>query len=221
MNFTPEQIELVVQRVLEHLGTPADRAPAATGLANAPPPAAVPKGVRISEPVVTQALLAEMVNGSKQVRVSPTTILTPSARDFIRNQGIEILREPSSPKASSFVRWQVIATVSTPQIAAAVEGLTAQGVAVDFRQLGLPAEAASQAISALCRGEAAKVVVFTSASELVACLANRNDRLRAAAVADVAAVERVRKTLNANVLAIDPSSKGVHELKAYFKAFSQ
>jgi len=220
MNFTPEHVELIVQRVLEHLGTPGGRAPAAPGSASRPSDSAVPKGVQISEAVVTQALLAETINGAKQVQIGPKAILTPSARDFVRNHGIQVLREPSTPRGAASIRLQVIATVSTPATAASVEGFQARGIAVDFRLLGIPAEAASQAISALCRGEAAKVVVFTSHPELVACLANRNDRLRAAAVADAAGAERVQKTLNPNLLAIDPSTRGVHELKALLKPFA-
>jgi hypothetical protein len=220
MNFTAEHVDLIVQRVLEHLGTPGGRAPSETASASASAPVAAPRGVHISEQVVTQSLLAESVNGAKQVRIGPAAILTPSARDFIRNHGIEIIRESSSRSTSTGIRWQVIATVSTPETAAVVEGLRARGISADLRLVGLPAEAASQAISAVCRGEAAKVIVFTSQPEVVACLANRNDRLRAAAVADVAAGERVQKTLNPNLLAIDPSAKGVHELKALLKTIT-
>src|SRR5712691_7899176 len=101
MNFTAEHVDLIVQRVLEHLGTSGGRA---TGSASASAPAAAPKGVQISEQVVTQALLAETINGAKQVRIGPAAILTPSARDFIRNHGIEIIRESLSRSTSTGVR---------------------------------------------------------------------------------------------------------------------
>jgi hypothetical protein len=228
MNVTSEQVELIVQRVLEHLGMPAGARPStnssttnsATNSSNSPPAtAAAPKGARISDHVVTQALLADAVNGSKQVRIGPRAILTPSARDFVRTRGIEIIREPAQAKSVSTTRWQIIVATSTPQIAAAIEGLKERGIACDLRLVGLPAEAAAQAIGALCRGEANQIVVFTSQPEVVACLSNRNDRIRAAAVADVTAVERVEKNLNANLLAIDPSGKSLHELKACLKAY--
>jgi ribose 5-phosphate isomerase RpiB len=130
-----------------------------------------------------------------------------------------VVRETTSRTASPGVRWQVIATVSTPEVTAALEGLKARGINVDFRLVGLAAEAATQAVSAVCRGEAVKAVVLTSQPELVACLANRNEQLRAAAVTDTATGERVQRTLNPNLLAIDPSARGVHELKALLKAF--
>jgi len=220
MNLTPEHVEMIVQRVLDHLGTSGGHAPGASGSASASAPIAAPKGVQVVEQVVTQALLSERVNGAKQVRIGPSAILTPSARDFIRNHGIEVIRESLSLATSTGIRWQVIATVSTPEIAGVVEGLRAHGFAADFRLVGLPAEAANQAISAVCRGEAAKVLVFTNQPELVACLANRNDEIRAAAVGDVAAGERVQRTLHPNLIAIDPSSKGVHELKTLLKTIT-
>ena len=117
------------------------------------------------------------------------------------------------------IRWQVLVTKSTPQIAAAIEGLSENGIVCDLRLLGVPAEAAAQAISALCRAEAQQIVVFTEQPELVACLANRNDRVRAAAAADTKSVERVRHQLQANLLALDPATKTVHELKSVLKAF--
>src|SRR5262245_33253402 len=220
MNFTAEHVELIVQRVLEHLGTSGSRAPGETKSTGSPVPPTTPKSVQISEPVVTQALLTEASHGAKQIRIGPAAILTPSARDFVRNHGIEVIRESSSRSAATGLRWQVVATASTPDVIAAVEGLKGRGISADFRLVGLTAEASSQAISAVCRGEAAKVVVFTSQPELVACLANRNEQLRAAAVADVATSERTQRTLNPNLLAIDPSAKGVHELKAVLKMFA-
>jgi len=220
MNFTAEHVELIVQRVLEHLGTSGSRAPSETKSTGSSVPATTPKNVQISEPVVTQAVLAEASHGAKQIRIGPAAILTPSARDFVRKHGIEVIRETLSHSAATGLRWQVIATASTPDVIAAVEGLKGRGISTDFRLVGLPAEAASQAISAVCRGEAVKVVVFTTQPELVACLANRNEQLRAAAIADVAASERVQRTLNPNLLAIDSSAKGVHELKALLKTFT-
>jgi hypothetical protein len=220
MNFTPEQVDLIVQRVVAQLAPQAAAAlPATAARLDPAEGSSSPLAVQVSEHVITQALLSETVNGSRQVRISPQAILTPSARDFVKQQGIKIIRETASAKSSSVSRWQVIVTRSNPQITAAVESLPQLGIAFDLRLLGLPAEAAAQATSALCRGESAQIVVFTDQPELVACLANRNDRVRAAAAGSVAAVERVRISMQANLIAIDPESRNTHELKALLKAF--
>ncbi len=218
MNFTSEQVELIVQRVLKHLAPPAEAAPAATNAPAVSRPA--PPRMQISEPVITQALLACAINGSKQVCIGTKAILTPSAWDYIRHQQIEIIRADSSGKVTATARWQVIVTRAVPQIALALESLKQLGISCEQHLVGLTTEGVSQAISAVCRGEATKVVVFTDQPELFVCLVNRNERLRAAAVAEVATVERVEKSLKANLLAIDPAGKNVFELRNLLKAFA-
>ena len=220
MNFTTEQVDLIVQRVVAQLAPQAVATLLATSARTDPAEgSSSPLAVQISDLVITQALLSGAVNGSRQVRISPKAILTPSARDYVNQQGIKIVRETAAAKSVAPIRWQVIVSKSNPQIAGAVESLPQLGVAVDLRLSGLPAEAATQATSALCRGEAAQVVVFTDQPELVACLANRNERVRAAAAANVAAVERVRISMQANLIAIDPASRNTYELKSLLKAF--
>jgi hypothetical protein len=221
MNFTPEQVEFIVQSVLKEVGSKADAARPLAGPHVIPPTVpAASKGVSISNAVITEALLSETVNGSVQVRIGPKAILTPSARDFLRSRGIEIIREGPHAKSTHASRWQVLVTKSTPQIAAAVESLKTSGITCDVRLLGTPAEAVAQAIGALCRGEAERIVIFTDEPEWAACQANRNDRVRAAAVGDVAAVERVQLSLKANVLAINPAGRGVNELSALLREFT-
>ncbi len=220
MNFTPEQVDLIVQRVVAQLGPGVVAAPATASAPQVPVGAAAPlPSAQISEQVVTQALLAEAINGSNQIRVGPKAILTPSARDFVKQRNIKIIRETAAGKPSA-QRWQVIVTKANPSITAAVAALPELGVTADLRLTGLPAEAATQATSALCRGEAAQVVVFSDQPELVACLANRNDKIRAAAATNPAAVDRVRTSMQANLIAIDPGTKNTFELKTLLKAFA-
>jgi len=219
MNFTPEQVDLIVQRVLEHLVSPA-----AARVANDTAPAvgdrssAGSKGTRIDEPVITQALLAESVNGSATVSIGAKAILTPSARDFVRTHGIEVIRENSQSTMRS-ARCQVIVTRPSPQAESALDALRQQGIIRDRKLSGTPAEAAALATSALCRGEAELVVVLTDQPELTACLANRNERVRAAAVGDLPSVERVVKSMQANLLAVNPGGGNILELKSLLKAF--
>jgi hypothetical protein len=251
MNFTAEQIEQIVQRVVQQLGmTNATNAPQDVGWAvptdttdcggHRPPyiscanpvahsQASFPtqpvkamdaRGVHIAGQVITQSLLAASATGVEDVRIDAKAILTPTARDFVKQHGIRIVREGAAPaRATATIRWQALVTKSTSQIAAAIDGLSPFGVVCEVRLSGVPAEAAAQAISALCRAEVQQVVVFSDQPELVACLANRNDKVHAAAASDIAAIERVRRHLQANLLALDPAAKSVHELKTLLKAF--
>jgi len=216
MNFSPEQVELIVQRVVAQLGPGAVAAPAAASERPVAPSPVLP--VQIADQIVTQALLAEAVNGSNQVRIGPKAILTPSARDFVKQRGIQIIREASAAKPSS-QRWQIIVSRTNPNITAAVEGLSQLGVTASVTLSGLPAEAAALATSFLCRGDAAKVVVFTDQPELVACLVNRNDKVRAAATANAASVERVLVSMQPNLIAVNPDTRSAHEIKSLLKVF--
>jgi hypothetical protein len=230
MNFTPEQIELIVQRVFQQLQTPIAAIAPAVGASvgnvtrQVPPPAPTPKaiglGVHVPGRVVTHELLVASAKGVSVVRIDAKAILTPSAHDYIRQNKIDVVRDnPATPGQFAKVRWQIIITNSTPQIAIAVEGLSAFGIACEVILLGAATEVAAQAICAICRGEAAQVVVFTEQPELVACLANRNERMCAASVCDLAGVERARRNLQANVLALDPTDRNVHELRTLLNAF--
>ena len=86
MNFTPEQVDLIVQRVVEQLGTASaasvpSQVPARSNATVGPNAAAA---VRITAQVITRDLLEESVAGAATVRLAPKAILTPSARDFLR-----------------------------------------------------------------------------------------------------------------------------------------
>jgi hypothetical protein len=216
MNVTPEQFEEIVRQVLVKVGTQMSSSGAA-------PPAALTAttdGVKLAGQVITQALLAEAPRGAGPVRIGTKAILTPSARDFVKQHGIKIVRESAASASQSTTHWQAIVSRSSPHIAEAVASLKSVGIVCALRLLGQPQEAADAATSAVCRGEAAKIVIFTDHPEQVACLANRNAAIRAAAAGDVAGIERARHDLTANVLAIDPTNKSVHELKSLLKAFA-
>ncbi|MFN0051369.1 MAG: hypothetical protein ACKV0T_04215 [Planctomycetales bacterium] len=215
-------IDEIVERVLRELGSnreAARRAPAGAG--GSAPPSAISDAtaaVSITAPVITGDLLEQSARGAARIRVSSRAILTPSARDFLRQRGVEVVREspPTVPAASQ--RWQVMVTHGSPQVTAALAGLRRDGIVFEQRLLGLPDEAASQATGALCRGEAAGVVVFTTEPELVACLANRQERVRGVSLRSLPTLDAVRRSANPNLLAIDPVGKSSFELRHWLQA---
>ena len=56
-------------------------------------------------------------------------------------------------------------------------------------------------------------MIFSRDVEVVACFANRNEKVRAAAVMDVAGVKRVKSALSGNVFVVDPTERGFFELR--------
>lgn len=226
MMLDARQIERIVTQVLEQLQTPAaparSMAAAPTPVASVPEakPAASDAGVLIADQIITQDVLAAVPPGTRRVRIAPRAIITPSARDALRTRNIEFVRDTGSSASSAVVRWQLLQTVAVPQVDKLTAEATSTGTAWDRRLLGLPAEAARQGVSALCRAEAAGVLVLSSEPELVVCLANRNDKVRAAVASGPACVTRIRKSLGANLLAINPAGHSYFELKNLLRAIA-
>ncbi|MCY2968903.1 MAG: hypothetical protein NT069_35640 [Planctomycetota bacterium] len=190
---------------------------------SAPPATAVAGEVTIAERIITAEVLEKQLHGARIVRVSAKALLTPSAHDVVRSRRLEVVRESADPKTKSVPRgrWILVAAQPTPGLAGAIATWRGSGALVDQRLAGDPADAAAQAISAICRGEADNVFILSAAPEWVACLANRNEKVRAAAIADAGAILRLNESFRPNVLAFDGSKRGSFELTGLFKALDR
>jgi len=211
-------IDEIVQRVLRELGTPA----AAPRRAHVEvPKPAIPAAVAIEARVITRELLENRVGSATRIHLRSSALVTPSARDYLRERQIEVAVEEALPTVGSVAApCRVLLTGPAPQVSSALASLRNTGLIGEQRLVGLPAEAASEATSILCRGEASRVVIFTDKPELVACLANRNERVRGAALHDLSALDRLRTSLKPNLLAIDPAGKSEFELSRILKAIN-
>ncbi len=196
---------------------------------NLPPSAFGPQAtvvtaeVTITERIITAEVLEKQLHGARIVRVSAKALLTPSAHDVVRSRRLEVVRESADPKTKSVPRgrWILVAAQPTPELTGAIATWQASGALVDQRLAGDPADAATQAISAICRGEADNVFILSAAPEWVACLASRNEKVRAAAIADVGAILRLNESFRPNVVAFDGSKRGSFELTGLFKALDR
>lgn len=234
MNLTPHQLEELVVRVVGEILTksasprasnstvPATSVPASkpttTPVENDKP---ADNAVALQEKVITGDLLRERLNGKKQVRIPAKAVLTPSARDFLRASNIVCVRGETSAKPETAAgRWLVIVSSSSNAIEAAVTAQRDTAAHWEQKVSGTAEEAAKLAVGAVCRGEATGVVVISKAPEVVACLSNRNDKIRAAVVGCVKTVDAARRKIGANVIAIHPGTKGSFELRNMLKAFA-
>jgi hypothetical protein len=204
-------IDEIVTRVLRELraGAAAPRAPAEV---------AAPAEITMTGAVITEESMRQSVGTARRIRVAARAILTPTARDFIRERGIEVIRAPAASVKPVAPSCQVIVTNARPQVAAALAGLRASGFHLAERLLGSAQEAADQGTSALCRGEAALVIVLTGEPERVACLANRNGAVRAAPVREGVVLAALRESLAPNLFAIDPAGKSQFDLRQLLKS---
>jgi hypothetical protein len=209
-------IERIVGDVLKQLGAPSGdaRADATFGRVPAGRTPSVPDSAVLSDRVITADLLAERVNGAAVVTVGLNSLVTPAAHDFLRARGLTLRRAQDKPNSNhepmAPLPPLLIVVRSTP----AVDRLWQDLQATWKRELlGCPDHAAKLAISAITRGEASPVVILAEQTHRATCLANRNEKVKAVAVAEVSCVMAVRKQLRANVWCIDPSHRNWFELR--------
>ena len=189
-------VPVPVPVVAPAVATPAVVAPRA--------PLAASNEVRISERVITGELLRRLAVGAV-VQISPKALLTPSARDAVASLKLQVVRESAAgpTTAGRQTSWLVLSAQPGTALDSALPGWKTAGGRVELRRTATPAETAEQAIGALCRGEAQGVLVLSPEPEWIACLANRNDRVRGASVATAAALSRLSAGLKFNLLAVD------------------
>lgn len=169
----------------------------------------------IDECIVTAETLERKANGQKTVRIASRSLLTPSARDYLRAHGISLERTATDiAQATSAGHWTAIVVSKTAAVEQAIGDLSrTSGVEMARELAGTIKEAVESAVSGLCRAETAGVVIFASHSEKVACLANRNCRVRAAAVSDIPTIKSAKCQIGANLICIDPKGMSYFELR--------
>lgn len=188
--------------------------------------------------VITANVLIEALNGETQIIVPARAIITPAASDAAKERGIQIIRQsPRIPSRGSDVETddRVGGTTRThgaqpvgfvPLLIVVTSTDAVERVRCDlrdrwrYRLVANVDEAASLAISAICRGDASSVVILSEQSYRAACLLNRNDRVWAAPIADAGDMRSVRNMLRANAWCIDPTGKSWFELRNLMRALS-
>lgn len=176
------------------------------------------QATQLTDSVITADVLAEKVAVGSRIVVGARAIVTPSARDWLRHNNVELIHGASATGATSSVENQSDRLVITHSVSQTIDrvlddaGRPANG-GWNRKSVGSADEAANKAIGELRREVARLIVVLTDEPEVVACLTNRNEKVKAAVVADAAAVARVKTGLNGNVFVIDPTGRSFFELR--------
>jgi len=214
MGIDDSLIDRIVRGVLDQLGSTAGPRLNEGEPRNQQP--SIKQETLFAERIITEQLLREQLNGERQICIGEKSILTPSARDFLRTR--EICWSRQSPAAmaknSANTQWCAVVVSSNPTTGMALDDVErTTGIRWKRESAGSSQKAAEKAIDALCRDEDAGVAVLTAETATVACLANRHRRVRAATVADVAEIQAAKKQMGANLFAIDPGEHSVYALK--------
>ena len=194
-------------------------APFVTTASAAGSPAAAPAkpiAIELTVPVITADILEQSVRAGQTVRIGRNSILTPSARDWLNSKRTSWTRQDKSVGGvggGQRAKWQVILQTVTPTVRSLQDGLRRLADGWKIEIVGQPLEAAVLATSLISTAECEGVVIFTEQAELIACKANRNDRVRAAVMQNPKQWEQVMRTLSANVVCISPIGRTFIELR--------
>lgn len=242
MNVDGRLVDQIVARVLQQLdaaaakpqarsaATAASHVPTDTSANPRTPSAAAPSApvadLLLDEAVITADVLQTRINGAKRVTFPRRTVLTPTARDFLRQHRIAWCHSDTPPTAAgataetaSQARWRLLVSRANEPVLRLMDEYSAQlhwqtELVDDWK------DASERAVSALNRADAAGVVVLTGSAAALACHANRNRKIRAAVVRDIAEVQSCRQELNPNLLCIDPGQRSYFELRNLFRAIA-
>ena len=222
-------VEKIVGEVMFRLRPASQPVRAAVAPARPSPAAAQPSATfAVTDRVVTAELLSSRLNGQKwaKVAICPKAVITPSAFDYLRTHKIvwhrntaEAAPHPNKP----MTRWKALIVTATPSVLQAVEHAESQtfGKQWSHELLGGVDEAISAAMSAINRGEVSGITVFADHAELIACRANRSERVNAAVVSDVQLIPALKQYMNLNLMVVRPSGRSFFELRNLLKEFGK
>ena len=177
--------------------------------------------LRLSQRVVTTALLDGRLDGVRQVIVPVRAVVTPAVRDTLRKKRITIVSESEQPDAASSCDKITIGIVDpSGEFSAAMAAVSAE--------LGDVGRLETDCVIKAVRGVAEEVaasrsagMVLTQQPSVAVCLANRQPGVRAALAVSVAAVQEAMQWVGANLLVVNPALHGVYELRVMAREFAK
>lgn len=207
------------------------RPPAANPAPATPSKAPAGGAVDITDAVITAPLLAEKARGAKSVRFGVRSLVTPAAKDWLSTHRVEWSRiDAAAPAIASAAaggnvtasipkpmpangRWVLGVVTVTGSVRSLMETFQRSSPVAKVELLGGGKEGVDYAVKAINLGEADGVILIVERAERIVCLANREDKIRAAAVYDRNHVQRVRTQMGPNLYCISPSSRSFIELR--------
>lgn len=211
MSLNRDAIDRIVANVLREISPSEPDAPQAL----APP--REPEIVNVPERVVTAEVL-ESLGPGRAVSIRSTAIVTPAARDVIRERGLNLVRASTEAGSQNTEEHQTHKTVPVHvyivRHTEPLDRVLSDQLPGSRRELlGCPDEAAQAAIGEICRGATSLAIIAAEQTHRAACLANRHERVKAVAVRDAGEVKAVRGQLRANVWCFDPGGRTYYELR--------
>ena len=225
INVDQALVEQIVSNVLAQL-QPASVRPVVESPKSAPTimtvemlkPVEKPAVVELTASVITADLLEANARAGQPLKIGRRSILTPSARDWLHTKRIDWSRiDRLASSGISTVKgaalWQLIVQTVTPTVKALHDGLKRQPDGWKIELVGQPVEAATLAIGAINKAEHDGVAILSEFAEIIACRANRNERVRAAVISDRKQLDLTMQHLGVNVVCINPTGRTFVEMR--------
>ena len=174
--------------------------------------------VELTASVITADLLEANARAGQPLKIGRRSILTPSARDWLHTKRIDWSRidklaTGGSSTTKGAARWQLIVQTVTPTVKALHDGLKRQPEGWKIELVGQPVEAVTLAMSSISKAEHDGVAILSEYAEIIACRANRNERVRAAVISDRKQLELTMQHLGVNVVCINPNGRTFIEMR--------
>lgn len=173
-----------------------------------------PSAVVLKEKVITERLLEEKLNGTKKVQFSTSAVVTPSAKDFLNRNKIEVLtgnQEVSLEKtAKTNSDWNLIVGEDSATVQSVSKSLNNQ-INMETTKAGCSEGAISAANQSIQNGKT--TIVLANQAALVACKLNRNSSSNAAVIENEEQFKRIQNQMKINVVCIETFGKTSFWLK--------
>jgi Ribose/Galactose Isomerase len=159
--------------------------------------------------------LRESLKGRRRLILSPETIVTPSAAEQLRADGIEVVRQAKEERVQGELQWGHAQDRPYPLVGAALWSLKREGIPIRslFDCKGPECGWARAVAECVARGECRGGAVFCADPGLVCCVANKVKGVRAVPVVHVDQAARATLTLGANVLAVEMPGRTFFEIR--------
>ena len=190
-----ERIEQIVREVLRRLAASA----------------ADDASLRLDTRLVTLDTVADKLDGLRKVIVSRTTVVTPSVKDVLRHNNIELVRASERPADGNSAFHLLIAQMTNTIDQPHLENV---GCHVEIVSLG-SVEATLKRLKQHTRRSASLAAVVTDQPETFTCQANRHKELRAFHGFNADTVYGGVGTLKANVMVTQSSAKSFGLLRQF------
>jgi len=175
--------------------------------------------------VVTAQMLGEMRRLGKSIQLPKDALLTPSARDWLRENRLPIDWQdaPATGTVAGVGKFQAVIDLTVPMqrsLLITMERIVGTAETIDpTDKAGGIAKAVQTLCGAIAGGKSNRGVIFADDSSLPACLANKVKGVRAAVGTSVQSVEQAVRQFAINVLVIEPSRQTVHQIRQMIERF--